>query len=914
MSTTASQYVASNPITLTFASVIALSVTASISFVASCTLVLLFVRLFSRHRNLLRDVEASGILVAQIQPQGDAKHSLLRRLGVSIFQEQESNQFQSPENANFTPLPQKAGISVVEDCTPDSITADRYIRASNRIPMILKTFRTKRLPVVPESSMGLWELNMTPVLPSRRLAPVVWSPRDMDVRGAFPKPECSNAWDPDFSTKNRSELRPLPLFSDSKKCSPEHTTVSGSGRSQTIGDPSVYMRNNHQVDRPLLHKRSLSLCSHNAGFLSTAPTCDMTATDWYLTLPCKPIHRDLKSASRRSTSTIDSTGSLLLTRGPRITRSASIQISKGANRESAKSVIIGSRQISKSHSLPQHSLSWGGHKPLRHWCSVRSRQGRYSSGPSIASPDTPTVEANTMSFNPIDFSKFHTLGTTDSESKIPRSTIEDVLQTTPEIIPRPQRLEDLIRTTATDIISQSPFSTRASSTRSSNGNPFHWDSSPQPVVRPSVLKGSPSARRTHKRRQAVRHHLQPIVHSLPVSCTSSVASLLEGHNDVASLLCKSPEAKADPNQPRSLPPPPSITTFAPDLKNTPQPREMYCSFRPPIPNVSSLNQCAASNLSSQIARSAGVALPAFSSHLSSQIPTLQSPSSSKRRKAVSPVLFSFNSRIFESPQVPIDFLTVVGSTTDSGLRSEMQQNSNRDNIEHKLQDKFQELQPGETIIDFSESSMPTEHSDADFIQLNGQSTTDDATAATEQQETATATIRNSIVCLRRMNSEACGDAKGRASTRRYLSIVDRDGSPIPHELDYDSSPPRYFQWDHAADFVSTTNLTARLLDGSNFGPASGVVSPKAVVSKAQLETKRKEQVPFDMWEEGWNVWGNGVFISTPPRFALKGAGNKMPRALQTPIVKLFPPTEQNTPASLYDENGFFKGEDFRNSL
>ena len=113
----------------------------------------------------------------------------------------------------------------------------------------------------------------------------------------------------------------------------------------------------------------------------------------------------------------------------------------------------------------------------------------------------------------------------------------------------------------------SQASTQASSTRSSNGNPFQWDPAPMSTGRPSALKGSPSARRYgHKRSNTVRISLVPTLLGPPRSRSPSPAI----HNIVE----ESPPADSENTNSvglgfsttRSLPRPPSASVFAPELR------------------------------------------------------------------------------------------------------------------------------------------------------------------------------------------------------------------------------------------------------------------------------------------------------------------------------------------------------------
>jgi len=111
----------------------------------------------------------------------------------------------------------------------------------------------------------------------------------------------------------------------------------------------------------------------------------------------------------------------------------------------------------------------------------------------------------------------------------------------------------------------SQTSTQASSTRSSNGNPFQWDPAPLSSGKPSAMKGSPSARKGHRRQNCVRISLAPTI--LGPWIRSPSPSMMKD------ILEESPNGSTEDRRvglgfsnTRSLPRPPSCSTFAPDLK------------------------------------------------------------------------------------------------------------------------------------------------------------------------------------------------------------------------------------------------------------------------------------------------------------------------------------------------------------
>jgi len=105
------------------------------------------------------------------------------------------------------------------------------------------------------------------------------------------------------------------------------------------------------------------------------------------------------------------------------------------------------------------------------------------------------------------------------------------------------------------------------SSRSSGGNPFQWDQTPSlySSTKPSNLKGSPSARRGHGRKNSVRISLVPTIHRSPNRVSSQSLYNQDGFT----------EAGASENglglewsSTHAISRLPTASTFAPDLKFT----------------------------------------------------------------------------------------------------------------------------------------------------------------------------------------------------------------------------------------------------------------------------------------------------------------------------------------------------------
>ncbi|KAK8209078.1 hypothetical protein M8818_003773 [Zalaria obscura] len=157
--------------------------------------------------------------------------------------------------------------------------------------------------------------------------------------------------------------------------------------------------------------------------------------------------------------------------------------------------------------------------PIMHHSSVRSTTARFSMGSntsnrlsnsSIASSIAETANAHRLSIPQIQTADRVSISRVSSDETL-RSIGSVQLLSTPKrrtmsrvsALGSPQERRRALRTVSGNAITpsrQASNATQASSTRSSNGNPFQWDTPLQPG-KPSALKGSPTARSSkgHKR-------------------------------------------------------------------------------------------------------------------------------------------------------------------------------------------------------------------------------------------------------------------------------------------------------------------------------------------------------------------------------------------------------------------------------
>ncbi|KAH7071485.1 hypothetical protein BKA63DRAFT_578748 [Paraphoma chrysanthemicola] len=107
------------------------------------------------------------------------------------------------------------------------------------------------------------------------------------------------------------------------------------------------------------------------------------------------------------------------------------------------------------------------------------------------------------------------------------------------------------------------------SSRSSGGNPFQWDPTPfSSTGKPSALKGSPSARQGHRRKNSVRISLVPTFHGPPSDRSSPAppATIKDDTVDGAATAKPASGLGIEVSSANGNPTPPTSATFSPDLK------------------------------------------------------------------------------------------------------------------------------------------------------------------------------------------------------------------------------------------------------------------------------------------------------------------------------------------------------------
>ncbi len=397
-------------------------------------------------------------------------------------------------------------------------------------------------------------------------------------------------------------LRPQPLRrSSTSESATSLAMVVRPNRSKSVAEIPVSSKAGimSRLPRPKLHARSVSMCSQKSG---NAPISDLPP------LPLEVVriksqarkrNAPNRSPSRISISSFESAGSsILATQSSPIMRSSTSRVQKVTKREWGSSVVLGPRPLRNTLTLDGRNQSSQG--------SIKNSMARFSS----VTPSTQhELQSGSRSFVFTNSSGRESIGRAKITESIPQckvyspacSPVTVRSYTTPKrksasfVTPYGSPEERRKQTSTLQNVSGlsnapkrqlSQASTRASSTRSSNGNPFQWDPSPMSTGKPSALKGSPSARKGHKRQNCVRISLIPTMLG-PPSRSPSPSCMKDIQEESPAASEKGTSTGLGFSSRRSLPHPPSTSIFAPDLKITAT--SIRASLTPSSPTLSMAN-------------------------------------------------------------------------------------------------------------------------------------------------------------------------------------------------------------------------------------------------------------------------------------------------------------------------------------
>ncbi|KAF2276486.1 uncharacterized protein EI97DRAFT_41368 [Westerdykella ornata] len=294
-------------------------------------------------------------------------------------------------------------------------------------------------------------------------------------------------------------------------------------RSKSVAGIPMTDRNSKtsQLTRPLSHDRAASACSQTSGHVPNAPIPPLPLEVARLKSQERRRSQLSRSPSHVSVSSQGSAGSSILAAhsSPIFPRSRNFRLHAVSKRDWRSSTMVGPRaqkEVSHGRNQPSQGSIRSSTARLSVETASDARRSQAESRSSTITSGSSTQSVRVKTAESVTLSKFSTpsCSPVTVRSYTPRRKSGPQVTTygSPEERHKtPAFLQNGAGNSSVLQRQLSQASTQASSTRSSNGNPFQWDPSPLSSGKPSAMKGSPSARKGHRRQNCVRISLAPTI-------------------------------------------------------------------------------------------------------------------------------------------------------------------------------------------------------------------------------------------------------------------------------------------------------------------------------------------------------------------------------------------------------------------
>ncbi|CAO2647365.1 Nn.00g082870.m01.CDS01 [Neocucurbitaria sp. VM-36] len=548
-------------------------------------LIFLLVRAVKKHKQLLADLEERGVSIVQAQKEAGREsvtrpRTVLRRNTVLPF-----------NKSGWGTLPSVETFRSAESSTtvPAHYVPPKPTEEVKRASRLSWPFSARRLSGHSNHSIQMKKIKVS------RLSTVIEDPKPSPMVHVLTNSHLSGSRS-SIALSGENSSRPAqcqsllqyhPAFrNQAQDIVPVGPEIRANNGSITHTDPHARLQRAKSVaevpslqpSRPQLRARSVSLCSQTSGIAPDVILPPLPLDIARIKSDAKRRSQLQRAPSKLSISSFGSADTSILASRfspvvPQSTKFATRKITKpnakGSNFARAKpfrdtldlrTKVLGGRSSSQS-------------SPAR-ISIVREEQGEVK----VDNQDALSADSST---NSLGTSKGAQSGTLSKVSSPTASPLTAPTLTTPKRklktqisssgSPERQSQSTTVSRSLTGAIRSPKRQHSQTSSRSSGGNPFQWDPTPiSSTAKPSALKGSPSARQGHRRKNSVRISLVPTIHG-PPSRTPSLSVLVDNKEDTtegASARNSKTGTDLGFSSTRLLPTPPSSSTFAPDLKFT----------------------------------------------------------------------------------------------------------------------------------------------------------------------------------------------------------------------------------------------------------------------------------------------------------------------------------------------------------
>ncbi|CBY01676.1 predicted protein [Plenodomus lingam JN3] len=535
-------------------------------------LVFLLVRAVRAHKRLIADLDERGVSIAQAQREvaGDLvmrPRAVLRRNTVLPFN----------KTSGWGTLPSTETFQSSDSGgVPEHYVPPMPTNAMKRSSHLSWPFSTRRMSGQSMQMKKMKVSRLSTVMESPKSSPLLLNTAHMNASGQ------SIAMSSEYANSScQSLLQHHPAFRHQHQAlGPPGAATRGpiDAKKRLHRAQSVVEVSTNQMARPYLKARSVSLCSQTSGVVPDVILPPLPLEVSRLKNMTKDYSQLHRAPSKLSVSSFGSADSTIL--GPRNSPAApppaKFRGQKITKPNTKGSAFAGGKNIRDTLDLRTKVL--GGRYPNEANTTARAPSVERQRGqadhrstlmeelniqlPGAAGPGRPKSINNTRQ------------GSTDSPQTRNSSNPKRRSKTLVSSAGSPERQDQNQNPNSSRMVTgmRSPKRQHSqTSSRSSGGNPFQWD--PTPILpacaKPSNLKGSPSARKGHGRKNSVRISLVPTIHGPPSRVFSQAwqnspqdGSTGGGAADGSDGLGLDPDAK------RALPTPPTSSTFSPDLKFT----------------------------------------------------------------------------------------------------------------------------------------------------------------------------------------------------------------------------------------------------------------------------------------------------------------------------------------------------------
>ncbi|KAH9882439.1 hypothetical protein J1614_000675 [Plenodomus biglobosus] len=534
-------------------------------------LIFLLVRAVRAHKRLIADLDERGVSIAQTQKELGTNsvtrpRAVLRRNTVLPFN----------KTSGWGTLPSTETFQSAESGgVPAHYVPPMPANATKRSSHLSWPFSTRRMSGQSMHMKKIRVSRLSTVLESPKSSPLLLNTSHLNASGQ------SIAMSSEYANSScQSLLQHHPAFRHQHQArGPPGAATRGpiDAKKRLHRAQSVVEVSTGQMARPCLKARSVSLCSQSSGIVPDVilpPLPLELSRIKSMTKDYSQLHRAPSKLSISSFGSADST--ILATRNsPVVTPAAKFRGQKITKPNTKGSAFAGGKNIRDTLDLRTKVL--GGRYPNDASMGTKSTVGgtqRVQADhrstlmeelniqlPGSVEPKKP-ISMNSMPQPSTDSPQLRNSATPKRRSKTLVSSAGS-----------PERQEQ--NPTGSRMVAgmRSPKRQHSqTSSRSSGGNPFQWDPTPilPATAKPSNLKGSPSARKGHGRKNSVRISLVPTIHGPPsrVFSQSMQDSPQDGSSAGGSAAVEVVGLGVEMDSKRALPTPPTSSTFSPDIKFT----------------------------------------------------------------------------------------------------------------------------------------------------------------------------------------------------------------------------------------------------------------------------------------------------------------------------------------------------------